>query len=157
MSLASSVLVNAFLGVNVHPADLRILDKGGRRRFVGPHAVRDAIMAGEKQLRSSTHLVSEKADQGAILMVSQPVPVKLPKGFDRNDAGQVEAVATKHQEQLKEKGDWVIFAKTLEAIGQKRFAKDGKGRLYFDGKAMPKGDTTSKRIIKKIGIKKTNR
>lgn len=137
MSLASPVLVNAFLGVNVHPADLRFLDNNGNRKFVGANAVRDAILAGQKELHATTHLVSNDADQGAILMVSEPVKVKLPKGFDPTDAKQLEAVVREHQERLKEKGDWIVFPKTLETIGCGRFAKDGKGRLFFDGKAMP--------------------
>jgi len=144
MSLASPELVKSFLGVNVHPADLRILDKSGRRKFTGTHAVRDAILAGQKQLRATTHLVSQQADQGAILMVSQPVPVKLPKGFDRTDAAQVDAVARGHQERLKEKGDWVIFPKTLEAIGSGRFARDVQGALYFNGKPAPDGVAAAK-------------
>ncbi len=144
MSLASPVLVNAFLGVNVHPADLRIKDNQGHRRFVGAHAVRDAILAGQKELRATTHLVSEKADQGAILMVSQHVRVRLPKGFNANDATPVENVTREHQERLKEKGDWVIFPKTLQGIAEGRFAKDGKGRLYFDGKPVPDGVDASK-------------
>jgi folate-dependent phosphoribosylglycinamide formyltransferase PurN len=40
--------------VNVHPADLSLLDPEGKRKYVGDHAVLDAIASGEKELRSST-------------------------------------------------------------------------------------------------------
>ena len=47
MSIATDLLINAFLGVNVHPADLSVMN-GDRRKYTGDHAVRDAILAGEE-------------------------------------------------------------------------------------------------------------
>jgi len=125
MSVASSVLVNAFIGVNVHPADLSI-EREGNRVYVGSHAVRDAMNAGEKYLRSTTHLVNSQLDGGPILMVSKPLEVITGKTSDEM------------QVKLKEEGDWVIFPKTLEFIAQGRYAMEN-GLLYFDGKPIPKG------------------
>lgn len=118
MAIASTVLVNAFLGVNVHPADLSILDKNGNRKYVGAHAVRDAILAGEKQLRATTHVISDKVDSGPILIRSKPIPVRLPNDFDPNDEEQVAHEARKHQEKLKKAGDFVIFPQTLKGIAE---------------------------------------
>jgi folate-dependent phosphoribosylglycinamide formyltransferase PurN len=116
MAIASSVLVSAVLGVNVHPADLRILNKKGKRRFVGAHAVRDAILAGQTQLRSTTHIVSNEVDGGPILMVSNPVSVLLPKGFNPENEEQLNTLAKKLQEKLKKEGDFIIYPKTLKNI-----------------------------------------
>ena len=81
MSVVTSPLLAAFAGriVNVHPADLRILE-GGRRKYTGDYAVRDAILAGECVLRATTHIVRAEVDGGEILMVSAPVRVELPEG-----------------------------------------------------------------------------
>ena len=51
MSIASEVLVNAFIGINVHPADLTVT-KDGSRVYTGAHAVQKAIDAGPILIRS---------------------------------------------------------------------------------------------------------
>lgn len=139
MSIASPVLVKAFLGVNVHPADLSLLDEAGHRAYVGKHAVKAAILGGEKVLRSTTHIVEDTVDGGRLLVRSAPVAVKLPKDFDPKNEAQVQEIAQEHQGRLKEEGDWVIFPKTLEWIAEKRFEEDKSGALYCDGKAVPHG------------------
>lgn len=139
MSIATLPLMNAFLGINVHPADLSIKDDGGRRRYTGSHAVRDAILAGEKQVRATTHIVEGEVDYGGILMISPPLPVTLPEAFDENDKEQVRAVSEQHQDKLKEVGDWMVFPKTLEYLADGRFSQDEEGNLYFDNEAIPRG------------------
>lgn len=140
MSVVTKPLLEAFPGriINVHPADLRILE-GGRRRFTGDFAVRDAILAGEPAVRSTTHVVREQVDGGEILMVSDPVPVALPEGMRREDLGAPEnrdllrKIAGEHQDRLKRVGDWVILPKTLERLALGRYALDDEGRVYLDG------------------------
>mgnify|MGYP001558458558 CR=1 FL=1 len=138
MSIATAPLINAFLGVNVHPADLAVIN-GSKRKYTGDHAVRDAILAGERQLRSTTHIIEERVDYGRMLMVSQAVQVILPSGFDSEDKAQVKAVSDEHQDRLKEAGDWVIFPKTLEYIADGRYSQDEQGNLYFDDERIPNG------------------
>jgi folate-dependent phosphoribosylglycinamide formyltransferase PurN len=133
MSIATSVLINAFLGANVHPADLRIMN-GEKRKYTGDHAVRDAILAGEKELRSTTHLIEPRVDYGRILMVSQPLSVTLPEDFNPSDTEQVKLVSDQHQTMLKERGDWIIFPKTLEDIASGKYSQDEEGRLYFNAR-----------------------
>ena len=138
MAIATHPLINAFLGVNVHPADLSIMT-GQKRKYTGANAVRDAILAGETQLRSTTHLIEREVDYGKILMVSYPTAVQLPKGFDRENKDQVKAVVDAHQDNLKRVGDWVIFPRTLEYIADGRYSKDEKGNIHFDDKPIPQG------------------
>jgi folate-dependent phosphoribosylglycinamide formyltransferase PurN len=71
--------------VNVHPADLSLLDEGGNRKYVGDQAVHDAIAAGERELRASTLWTDAGVDTGPLLMVSDPVYVTLPGAFGRFD------------------------------------------------------------------------
>ncbi len=127
--------------VNVHPADLSVLTADGKRKFTGDHAVADAILAGEKYLRASTFWTDQGVDTGPLLMVSAPVEVKLPESVDtlKNNTALLKQVVDKHQEELKQKGDWVIFPRTIEMISEGRFALDEMNRVYVDGKPVPEG------------------
>ncbi|MFH1710989.1 MAG: formyltransferase family protein [Nanoarchaeota archaeon] len=135
MRKATSVFVNSFIGVNVHPADLTIKGEDKKPKYRGDHVVLDAIRAGEKEIRSTTHLVSNKVDCGKILMVSSPIKVKYPISDD-----PIETIAGDYQDKLKKAGDWIIFPKTLEYLADGRFAQNHQnGRLYFDGTPIPNG------------------
>lgn len=138
MSIATKPLIKAFLGINVHPADLSILNHDGSRKYTGDHAVRDAILAGEKSIRSTTHIIEEKVDYGKILMISKPIEVSLGKDFNPDDKDLVRRIEEENQNRLKEAGDWIIFPKTLLYIAEGRYSRD-KDKLYFDGKAIPNG------------------
>lgn len=138
MSVATAPLLEAFLGVNVHPADLSV-ERGGRRAYTGDHAVRDAILAGERELRATTHIVESVVDGGRLLAISPPVPVERPAGFDAADREAVRRLAAEHQERLKREGDWVVFPRTLEWLAEGRFAADESGALHFDGWPIPRG------------------
>jgi len=161
-------LCRTFLFVNVHPGDLRITDGQGRRRYVGlgwvPTA--KAILAGERFVHSSTHLVTPELDGGPIARVSRPVPVDLPPGVEpaqllpdgaalgdlirdiRYNEGRRygEALLYTHsrmlQEKLKEQGDWVEFPLTVQRLAELalagRLGLDAAGSVRLDG--APPGD-----------------
>ena len=139
MSLATPPLIRAWLGVNVHPADLSVTLPNGKRKWTGAHAVRDALAAGEKILRSTTHLIEPECDMGRIFMVSAPLPVEVPNGADLSDPHQLDAIAARNQDRLKKKGDWVIFPRTLEAIARGQFQADADGNFYFQSRPVPQG------------------
>ncbi len=127
--------------VNVHPADLSLLDEGGKRKYVGDQTVHDAIAAGEKELRASTLWTDAGVDTGPLLMVSDPVPVTLSEPLEDllKNRSRFDRVADQHQEQLKEAGDWKIFPRTIELIARGRFAFDPTGRVCLDGSPVPEG------------------
>jgi folate-dependent phosphoribosylglycinamide formyltransferase PurN len=127
--------------VNVHPADLSLLDEGGNRKYVGDQAVHDAIAAGERELRASTLWTDAGVDTGPLLMVSDPVSVELPEPLEdlMRDRERFGRVADSHQEQLKKAGDWKIFPRTIELIARGRFAFGPKGRVCLDGSPVPGG------------------
>lgn len=139
MRIASPQLVDAYLGVNVHPADLSAKNRQGSRKFVGAHAVRDALLSGEKTLRSTTHLVENTVDGGRILMRSHGIPVTIQKGLDLKKPDHLNKVIGEYQQRLKEQGDWLIFPETLDALAEKRFTQDEEGNIHFDGKPVPNG------------------
>jgi folate-dependent phosphoribosylglycinamide formyltransferase PurN len=158
-------LCRTFLFANVHPGDLRVADAQGRRKYVGlgwvPTA--KAILAGERFVHSSTHLVTPELDGGPIARVSQPVPVELPPGATpgnilpegaglgdlirdiRYNQGRRygEALLYTHsrmlQEKLKEQGDWVEFPRTVQRLAELmlagRLALDASGSVRLDGAA----------------------
>ncbi|MCK4703017.1 formyl transferase, partial [Candidatus Bathyarchaeota archaeon] len=127
--------------INVHPADLTIME-GSERKYVGIHVVEDAMMAGEKELRATTHIVREKVDHGEILVLSEPLPVELPPSVTlkqlANDKAFRKRVVGEHQELLKERGDWVIYPLTVQLIAEGRFSLGSDG-VYFDGEKVPHG------------------
>jgi folate-dependent phosphoribosylglycinamide formyltransferase PurN len=127
--------------VNVHPADLSLLDSHGNRKYVGDQAVHDAIYAGERVLRSSTLWTDDGVDTGPLLMVSEPLPVTFPEPLKDlvRDRDRLEQVVDHHQEQLKEAGDWKIFPRTVELIARGRFAFDPMGRIHLDGSPVLQG------------------
>jgi folate-dependent phosphoribosylglycinamide formyltransferase PurN len=127
--------------VNVHPADLSILTPNGKRRYVGDHAVEDAIASGETSLRSSTIWTDEGVDTGPLLMVSDPLPVELPSPLPDLLENKLtfRKVVEEHQKRLKEIGDWNILPLTIEMIARGRFSLDKHGNVYVDGRPFPQG------------------
>ena len=61
--------------LNVHDADLALRTNDGGPRYPGLHATRDALYAGERETRSSVHLVTPELDAGPLVARSVPFPV----------------------------------------------------------------------------------
>jgi folate-dependent phosphoribosylglycinamide formyltransferase PurN len=127
--------------INVHPADLSKTGPDGKRVYVGDQAVLDAIFAGETTLRSSTLWTDQGVDSGPLLMVSDPLYVKLPKPFEeiKNNRDTLIKIANDHQERLKEIGDWIILPQTITMIAEGRFAFDEQYHVYVDGNRVING------------------
>jgi len=138
MAVATAPFLQAYIGVNVHPADLS-KKQGEGRKYTGDHTVLDAIVAGEKTVASSTHIVAAEVDMGRLLMISAPLEVNVPPDADLTDSEQANRIADEHQERLKEAGDWVIFPKSIEDIARGKYAEDSNGLLHYDGKPIPDG------------------
>jgi folate-dependent phosphoribosylglycinamide formyltransferase PurN len=117
MLIVTEPLLSAFKHriLNVHPADLRVRDERGRRKYVGMDVVARAIRAGEKFTRSTIHLVTEEVDGGPILVVSDPLEVE--PGVSPEE----------HQERMKWACDGPAYQKALELITE--------GRVWVDERA----------------------
>jgi folate-dependent phosphoribosylglycinamide formyltransferase PurN len=138
MSIASPVLVNAYLGINVHPADLS-REENGKRKWTGAHAVLDAIMAKEKHIKASTHIVEQVVDGGRLLMLSSPLEIQYDKNFEYYSHDEIRKISQYYQDKLKKEGDWMIVPKTVEYLADGRYGYDCQGKIYFDGKLTPHG------------------
>jgi folate-dependent phosphoribosylglycinamide formyltransferase PurN len=92
--------------LNVHDSDLP--------RYPGLHATRDAIAAGEKETRSTVHIVTPALDAGPVVARSEPFPVEpfAPE--------TVRAHAYRHRERMMRGwGDLVVNGlKTLVTADQ---------------------------------------
>jgi len=63
--------------VSVHDSDLTLTGPAGPR-YRGLHATRDALLAGERETRSTVHLVTPEVDMGPPLLRSWPFEVPDP-------------------------------------------------------------------------------
>lgn len=162
--VVAPLLCGSYVVLNVHPGDLRVRDPDGRRCYIGlgwvPTA--KAILAGERSVHSTTHLVTAELDGGPIARVSQGVPVDLPPGLIPGNilpegvrlgelirsvrAGEepqgAGGMLVRHcravQARLKELGDWVEFPRTADQVAALMQAgrltrAAGDGRLLLDG------------------------
>jgi folate-dependent phosphoribosylglycinamide formyltransferase PurN len=86
--------------VNVHGSDLARTGPEGRPLYRGLRAVRDAISAGERETRATAHIVTERLDDGPILLRSPAFPVAPFVRQLREDGAlhAVNAYAYAHQE-----------------------------------------------------------
>lgn len=121
MRILTSPVVSEYPIVNVHPADLRIEDEG-ERAYTGFDPVRDAVLAGEEETRSSVHLVTEDVDDGPLLVVSPPFPVEreMVETLRERSQDDLDAYIEAHQEWMKWRGDGPALAKTLELVAEGR-------------------------------------
>lgn len=146
MSIVTDVIFDAIPTINVHPADLSIIDQAtGKRKFTGDHAVRDAILAGKNEIRSSTHIATAEVDGGPLLLISKPVKIELPSTLTIEDLKReenkqtLEEITNLHQNKLKEAGDWVIFPLTLIYIAKGLVSIDENGLVFIEDQACPHG------------------
>jgi folate-dependent phosphoribosylglycinamide formyltransferase PurN len=124
-------LVNAFLGINGHPADLSIM-RGGKRAYAGANGVRDALAAGETELRCTLHLVTTEIDHGPMLMISEPVRVDRGPGFSIDQASR-EYLNLLNQKMRR------LFPRVIKDIAEGTFQMDEQGALYYGDRPIPNG------------------
>lgn len=129
--VATPVLVDRFQIINAHPADLAVM-KGDTRVYAGADGIGDALKAGESQLHSSVHLVTDKVDDGPILFVSRPVPVQT-------DADLTYKERWRKYLRLVNQQSRIIIPLAVEQIANGNFTRDETGMLYFKGVPVPGG------------------
>ncbi len=114
----SAPLLKSLPIINVHPADLRIKETIKRSKpghynplegsevpkYTGDDAVTLAIENGEKETRSTIHVVEERVDEGRIICVSDPLPVEQG------------AYSKTHQEKMKTVCDGPAYTEALRQI-----------------------------------------
>jgi folate-dependent phosphoribosylglycinamide formyltransferase PurN len=96
--------------INVHPADLRVLEENGKPKYTGDYAVKKAMKAGETRTYSTVHFVTDEVDCGEIIAVSDGLPV-------------VSSISADEQQNLmKTMCDGPAIAQALELIATEKVA-----------------------------------
>ena len=109
---------------NVHDSDLNIRKADGRPKYAGLHATREAILAGEKETRSSLHLVTPDIDSGPVIARSEAFPV-APFARDAAMAGHhdiVRAYAYAQREWMMRRSWADLIVTALEQISMMKEA-----------------------------------
>ncbi len=132
MSLVTAPLIDKYPIFNSHPADLTILDSAGKRKFVGAHAVKDAIDADEEQMRTCIIQVNNGVDEGPILVRSPAVKV------NGRSADLV-------QEELKHKGDYPAYIFALRELAAGNLTLNP---VKYSGVPQPKGVMMEKVLLR---------
>ena len=121
LSVVTKAIYDKFLTVNIHPADLRILDSEGNRRYAGcmkEKCVEKAAHDKRDEFRSTIHLVNDEVDGGIILTVSEPVDMS-PEGV------------LKTFENLNKKG-CAAYAETLKKLSRGHYWVDKEEQVSID-------------------------
>ena len=140
MSLVTEDIFENFLTINLHPADLSIVENG-KRKYAGLQAegaVLKALLAGETHTRSCIHVVRKDADMGELL--ARSVPLEFMGDMSKiEDKNALKIISKYHLEVQKRVCEWTMYPKVIELIARGRFQKDKIGVLYFDDKPVPHG------------------
>lgn len=134
MRLMSRVWLDAFPYriLNIHPADLTVLDAAGNRKYIGDNAVFKALSEGERKTRTTAILIDEKVDGGPILVSGFWVPYQEKEPIDQKSAA-------KHQEKQKALSDWPACLMALTLIADGCVQLDPAREVFVSGKKMPPG------------------
>ena len=121
LSVVTERIYGKFLTVNIHPADLRVLDSEGNRRYAGcmkEKCIEKASDDKRTEFCSTIHLVIGELDGGIILTVSEPVSMS-PEGV------------LKTFENLNRKG-CIAYAEVLKKASQGCYWIDEKEQFAID-------------------------
>lgn len=124
-------ILDNYLMVNVHPGDLSV-EKDGERILAGANGVKSAFEHRMNDIAASSHLVNSGLDQGPILMISESIPIDYALHTE-------EEARFRYYLKLINAQNRLLGARTILEIAQGNFARDGNGRYYYRGKAVPKG------------------
>jgi folate-dependent phosphoribosylglycinamide formyltransferase PurN len=110
--------------INVHHADLLLRSASGAVRYPGLRAVRDAILAGERETRCTAHLVTDRLDEGPILARSAPFPVPEIAAWARSHGEHdvLRRVIWAHQEWMLRAAFGPLMERALDSLAQRERA-----------------------------------
>ena len=120
--------------IALHESDMSLLDADGRRRYVGLHAVSNAIFAGERETRCSIHVVTGDVGGGPLMLLSPPFPVSSMvsdlRAWNATDA--LEAYARVHRQWMLRNAGGPLLVRLLEllAVGTIQVVHD---TVWIDG------------------------
>lgn len=125
--------------VNQHPGDLRSVRPDGRRTLIGLDPVAVALRRGDQSTRTTTFLVDEHHDGGAILATGPAVAYDGPRPPTARD---IQA----HEQRQKALSDGPALRWTVTAMAESRISidlndrhRDGSAVVHVDGQRQELG------------------
>jgi len=106
MKLVTHDFLTEFPGINSHPADLRVVDEHGNRKYIGAHGVQRALDDGAKSIRCTCHMIDDATDGGFIIALSHPIHVRKN---EKNDPNALQA-------RLKKVSEWLYLPDILAKL-----------------------------------------
>lgn len=128
----TEVLLDRYIVINVHPADLSIQRPDGTRAYAGANGVGDALKANEPGLCSTAHLATKQLDGGPILVISEKVAVDYSLHAD-------EEARMRHYLKLVNAQNRLTGARAILEVALGNFSRDAAGNLYYKGNPAPTG------------------
>ncbi len=137
--LLTEPMLEAFAGrlINIHHADLLERHPDGAPRYPGLHAVRDAILAGERETRVCSHVVTATLDAGPLVARSWPFPVPdIARWATLRQASDIlRAIAFAQTEWMLRSAWGPVMMRSLESVAHG--AGDQPIELLDDGTVQP--------------------
>ena len=106
LRVAPKDFLTEFPGINIHPADLTILNDDGLPKYRGMNVVSSALNAGEMYIASTIHVVEESVDGGLVIAVSKHIPLYPEKRYD----------AAELHEELKRTCEHALYPQVLTLL-----------------------------------------
>jgi folate-dependent phosphoribosylglycinamide formyltransferase PurN len=124
--------------ISIHDGDLMPYAGETRRRYAGPNAVREAILAGEPATRSSIYFAVDHSGDGPVALVSEAYPV-APLAADAITRGEWEPLtryAEMHREWMLRAGWGPLLRRFLELLAAGAVQRVG-AVVWIDGVPAP--------------------
>lgn len=130
----TDIVLDNYLVVNVHPADLAVTDENGHRPLAGANGIKSAFDRKMDYLRASAHLATKELDAGPLLVRSPKVPVDYTLHEDYETRFRYYLKLVNDQNRL-------AGARAVLELALGNFSVDDENHLYYKGESAPQGLT----------------
>ncbi|MDR1124760.1 MAG: acetate--CoA ligase family protein [Deltaproteobacteria bacterium] len=130
----TEIIVDNYLVVNTHPADLSV-ERNGCRPFAGADGVGATLRDQAPTICSSAHLATSQVDGGPLLFTSPDIPIDYGKFTGTGDFMEMR----KFYLRAVNEHSRLLTAKSLYDLSMGFFAVDGTGALHHQGVPAPLG------------------
>lgn len=130
----TEIILDSYLVVNVHPADLSVIDKDGHRLLAGANGIKSAFDHQMDYLRASSHLATKELDAGPLLVRSPKIPVDYTYHTNYEERFT-------HYLKLVNEQNRIVGARTILELALGNFSLDDNNHLYYKDQPLPQGLT----------------
>lgn len=126
------VITESLTVVNVHPGDLSVRNKEGKRAYAGADGIGSALADNAAEIRSSSHIATSELDGGPLLLISPAIKVEQDKGLDGKERFRKYLKLANAQNRL-------VGSRTILELAQGNFSVDEEGSIHYKGRKIPDG------------------